>query len=254
MSVSPATSSLPSVFQISLLLSHTKGFIFFLSALCTKSQCPLTCGNVSPKQFVVTTIHYSFKQIASASRVMLTAHFCVFAPNQELPRRAPSTAQRTEPRTSSWSWRTAWRSARGTNPRSLNSFRRCSPSWRPRTSRTWSRSSRACSMVPRSGRPRSASQVRAESDTAQKPSSLHHHHQSQETARVIDCMLDTVQQLNEPSTGGSCRAVEQKDTWFWGHLCVLTHSPTYMHGSLTFCFFPPLFSPSAVCSGSASQG
>ena len=75
-------------------------------------------------------------------------------------RRAPSTVRRTEPRTSSWSSRTAWRSVRGTNQRSLNSFRKCSPSSRPPTSPRWSRSNRACSMAPPNGRPRSASQVR----------------------------------------------------------------------------------------------
>ena len=85
-------------------------------------------------------------------------HF-IHRSHQELQRRAPSTGLRTGPRTSSWSWRTAWRSERGTNRRSLSRYRKCSPSTNQHMPRTWSRSSRACLMGPQNGRQRSASLV-----------------------------------------------------------------------------------------------
>lgn len=79
--------------------------------------------------------------------------------HQELQRRAPSTGRRTEPRTSSWSWRTAWRSERGTNQKSLSKSRKCSASTKQPTARRWNKSSRACWMGLPNGRQRSASQV-----------------------------------------------------------------------------------------------
>ena len=86
-----------------------------------------------------------------------------FLANQEQQRRALNMVLRTEPRTSSWSLRTVWRSVRGTSPRSLSSFRKCSLSSSPPMSPTWSRSNRVCLMEHQNGRPRSASQVRGES-------------------------------------------------------------------------------------------
>lgn len=85
--------------------------------------------------------------------------FSELCPKQELQRKAPNMVQRTELRTSSWFWRTEWRSVRGTNLRSLNSFRKSSLSSSPLTSPKWSRSNKVCLMEPLNGRPRSASQV-----------------------------------------------------------------------------------------------
>lgn len=79
---------------------------------------------------------------------------------QEQQRKAPNTEPRIARRTSSWFWRTAWRSESGTSPRSSSWFRMCSDWSRPRTWRRWNRSSKAFWMERLSGLQRSASRVK----------------------------------------------------------------------------------------------
>lgn len=81
-------------------------------------------------------------------------------PSQELQRRALNMGLRTEPRTSSWSWRTAWRSERETSRRSLSKSWMCSVSTNKLMACRWSKSSKACLMEPPSGQQRSALLVR----------------------------------------------------------------------------------------------
>lgn len=76
--------------------------------------------------------------------------------SQELQRRALSMGLRTEPRTSSWSWRTAWKSERETSQRSLSKSWTCSVLTNKPTACRWSKSSKACLMEPPSGQQRSA--------------------------------------------------------------------------------------------------
>ena len=87
----------------------------------------------------------------------VSSHPC---PLQEQRRRAPRPGQRTGRSTSSWLWKTGWRSARGTSPRSSRRSGSCSMSPRWFMSSTWRASSRASWTAPPSGRPRSASTVR----------------------------------------------------------------------------------------------
>lgn len=88
--------------------------------------------------------------------------WCCGCDGQELLRRARSTALKTERRTSSWFWRTAWRSASATNPRSSSWSRKCSTFPRRATGRRWNKSSRAFWTGRRSGQPKSASHVSSE--------------------------------------------------------------------------------------------
>lgn len=91
----------------------------------------------------------------------------VSPPYQEQQRRAPNMELRIGLRTSSWSSKIVWRSVRGTNQRSSNSFRKSLLSPSPPTSPRWSRLNRVSWMEPLNGQPRSASQVRGASLSGQ---------------------------------------------------------------------------------------
>lgn len=95
-----------------------------------------------------------------SKRALLHLDICA---SQELQRRALNMGLRTEPRTSSWSWRTAWRSERETSQRSLNKSWTCSVSTNKPTACRWSKSSKVCLTEPPSGQQRSALLVSEES-------------------------------------------------------------------------------------------
>lgn len=78
---------------------------------------------------------------------------------QERQRKALSMELRIAHRTSSWCWKTAWRSVNGTSLRYSSWYRTCLQSSRPRMWRRWSRSSKASWTERPSGQPRSASPV-----------------------------------------------------------------------------------------------
>lgn len=115
---------------------------------CIWEKQGLTCYNGHVALNIFYVINYSY----------YTPLF-IHMSHQELQRRAPSTGRRTEPRTSSWSWRTAWRSERGTNQKSLSKSRKCLALTKQRMACKWNKSSRVCLMGPPSGQRRSASLV-----------------------------------------------------------------------------------------------
>lgn len=171
-------------------------------------------------------VDLSYQIISCLCLPFLTfVHFLNCRTNQEQQRRAPNMVQRTEPRTSSWFSKTAWRSARGTNLRSLNSFRKSSPFPSPPMSPKWSRSNRACSMAPLNGQPRSASQVRGEvqySTIAWRELSNTVNIKAKFRKRHVRCSClqrETSCCLHGEGTGGICGAVEQKVKWVKSHLC-----------------------------------
>ncbi len=121
-------------------------YIEYMQALTGVLILDFKCLN--PKHYISCACGRSFVQ-----------HWCCGCDGQEPLRRARSTALKTERRTSSWFWRTAWRSASATNPRSSSWSRKCSTFPRQATGRRWNKSSRAFWTGRRSGRPKSASHV-----------------------------------------------------------------------------------------------
>lgn len=104
--------------------------------------------------------YYETRHFDIIFAVSLNSEMTRFSDFQELLRKAPKREQRTEHCISSQLWRTAWRSERETNRRSLSSYGSCFiwPNWTMLS--RWRPSNRLCLMERLSGLLRSPSRVR----------------------------------------------------------------------------------------------